>query len=136
MSQGLIVFIAIGAILSYFLIGFIDDIQEEDERLMTREEQIQKQDMTYHSKDLIGQTILVFKDIPYKKKLSIWHRSPLHKEYIDLFPDFIAMRNFIKDRIADQDFQQKLLEHLDKIEDNYISGSITQETAKEKLDKP
>lgn len=134
MSQGLIIFIAIGAILSYILVGFINDIQEADDKLITQEKLIAKEDMSYYRKDVVGQTILVFKDISFEKKLGIWKRSPLHQEFMDFFPNFLEMKAFINDRILDADFQQRLTKKVDETEDAFFSGEITQEQAKEKLD--
>ncbi|OQX72839.1 MAG: hypothetical protein B6D59_07305 [Campylobacteraceae bacterium 4484_4] len=133
MSQGLIIFIAIGAILGYILVGFINDIQEADDKLITQEKMIAKEDMKYHQKDAIGQTILVFKDQPFEKKLGIWQRSPLHQEYMNFFPNFMEMKAFINDRIVDPDFQKQLTEKVSEVEDAYFAGEITQPEAKEKL---
>ena len=134
MSQGLIIFIAIGAILSYILVGFINDIQDADDKLITQEKLIAKEDKSYYRKDVVGQTILVFKDISFQKKLGIWKRSPLHQEFMDFFPNFLEMKAFINDRILDADFQQRLSKKVDETEDAFFSGEITQEQAKEKLD--
>lgn len=134
MSQGLIIFIAIGAILSYILVGFIGDLQDEDDKLISQEKLIAKEDMSYHQKDVVGQTILIFKDVSFEKKLNIWKRSPLHQEFLDFFPNFTEMKAFINDRIVDADFQQRLSKIVDNTEDAFFSGEITQEQAKEKLD--
>ncbi|MEA3456049.1 MAG: hypothetical protein U9R26_06050 [Campylobacterota bacterium] len=134
MSQGLIIFIAIGAILSYILVGFIGDIQDEDDKLITQEKLIAKEDMTYHQKDVVGQTILVFNNDSFEKKIGVWKRSPLHQEFMDFFPNFTEMKSFIGDRIVDADFQQRLTRQVDEAEDAFFSGEITQAQAKEKLD--
>jgi len=134
MSQGLIIFAVIGAILSYILVGFIDDIQESDDSLTSKEKMIAKEDMSYHQKDVIGQTILVFKDGSFDKKLSVWKRSPLHQEFIDYFPNFIEMKAFINDRIIDPDFQEKLIKKISEVEDAFFSGEIMQAQAIDRLD--
>ncbi len=134
MSQGLIIFIAIGAILSYILVGFINDIQDADDKLITQENLRAKEDMSYYRKDVIGQTILAFRDISFEKKLGVWKRSPLHQEFMDFFPNFLEMKAFINDRIIDADFQQKLTKKVNETEDAFFSGEITQEQAREKLD--
>ena len=133
MSQGLIIFIAIGAILGYILVGFIGDLEEEDDKLLTQEKLIRKQDRVYYQKDVVGQTILVLKDVPMAKKIGIWKRSPLHQEFMDLVPNFEDLRNFVNDRIIDKDFQDKLLKAINTAEDDYFSGRITQGEIKEKL---
>ncbi len=134
MSQGLIIFIAIGAILSYILVGFIGDLQDEDDKLLTQEKMIAKEDMSYHEKDVVGQTILVFSDDSCEKKIGVWKRSPLHQEFMDFFPNFSEMKAFINDRIIDAEFQQRLTKQVDDVEDAFFSGEITQEQVKEKLD--
>ena len=134
MSQGLIIFIAIGAILSYILVGFINDIQDADDKLITQEKLIVKEDMTFHQKDVVGQTILVFSGDSLEKKIGVWKRSPLHQEFMDYFPNFTEMKAFINDRIIDADFQQRLTKKVDEAEDTFFSGEATQEQAKEKLD--
>ena len=134
MGKGLLVFIVIGSILAYILIGFVNDLQSEDDRLNTQEKMIQKQDRAYYQKDAIGQTVLVFKEMPYDKKVGIWKRSPLHQEFLSLFPNFSEMKTFVNDHINDKDFKQRLSRKVGEIEDAYFSGEIDQERAKEKLD--
>ncbi len=134
MSQGLIIFVVIGAIFSYILVGFIGDIQDADDKLITEEKMIAEEDMGYHQKDVIGQTILVFHSDSFDKKLDVWKRSPLHQEFMDYFPNFLEMKAFIGDRIVDADFQKKLTEKVSEVEDAYFSGEVTQVQAKEKLD--
>ena len=134
MNLGLIIFIAIGATLAYILVGFVKDLQSEDDKLLTQEKLIRKQDRAYYQKDVVGQTILVFKDIPMAKKIGIWKRSPLHQEFMDLVPSFEELRNFVNDRIIDKDFQNTLLKMIDSTEDDFFSGRITQAEIRDKLD--
>jgi len=134
MNLGLIIFIAIGATLAYILVGFVKDLQSEDDKLLTQEKLIRKQDRVYYQTDVVGQTILVFKDIPMAKKVGIWKRSPLHQEFMDLVPNFEELRHFVNDRIIDKDFQNTLLKMIDNTEDDFFSGRITQAEIKEKLD--
>jgi hypothetical protein len=134
MNPGLIIFIAIGAVLAYILVGFIGNLQEEDDKLISQEKLIEKQDMAYYQKDIIGQSILVFKGIPMAKKIGVWKRSPLHQEFLDLVPNFEDLKHFAKDRIIDKEFQDKLLGLIDTTEEDYFSGKITQGEIKDKLD--
>ncbi len=133
MSQGFIIFLTIGALFAYFTLGFVGEIQDADDDLLTDKKIVQNEDMTYHQQDVIGQTILIFGDQSYQKKLSVWKRSPLHKEFMNYFPDFILMKAFIEDRIIGKDFQEKLTEKLTEIEDAYLAGEISLMQAKIKL---
>lgn len=133
MNQGFVILLIIGALLAYFVTSFVGDIEESDDSLLTEEKMIKKEDMTYHEKDLIGQTVLIFRNDSFKKKLAIWSRSPLHKEFMNYFPNFLLMKSFINDRIVDKDFQKRLTEKVVEIEDAYLAGEISQMQAKIKL---
>jgi hypothetical protein len=133
MKQGLIIFIAVGVIGSYFLISFLSKMQRTD-NLSTDETRQERSDLTHYRKDVIGQTVLAFNsNESYSKKLEIWKRSPLHQEYLDLFPNFMAMKAFIDDRIVDASFKGMLLKKIDEIESDFFSGSISNMEAREKL---
>jgi len=133
MKQGLMIFIAIGVIGIYFLLGFLNKVQSTD-NLSTAETRLLEADKKHYRKDAIGQTVLVFRGESYQEKFDIWKRSPLHAEFMDLFPNFMAMQDFIKDRILDTVFQEKLSRKIDIIETEYFSGKISDMQAKEKLD--
>ena len=133
MKQGMIIFIAVGVIGSYFLISFLNKMQRTDS-LSTDDTRQERSDLTHYRKDVIGQTVLTFNsNESYDKKLEIWKRSPLHQEYLDLFPNFMAMKAFIDDRITDASFKGELLKKIDKIESDFFSGSISNIEAREKL---
>jgi len=134
MSQGLLIFIAIGAVLAYLLIGFIGKLEDTDERLMTEDKMILKEDRKSYRKDLAGNTILVFKGLSEAQKTAIWERSPLHKEFLELFPDFSEMKHYVNDRVFDDAFKKKLMKRIDEAETGYFSGSMDEVQAKEKLD--
>jgi hypothetical protein len=134
MSQGLIIFVAIGALLAYILVNFVGDLEEEDDRLLTQEKMIKKQDQKYYQTDVVGQTVLVFKTIPMSQKIAVWKRSPLYQEFLQLVPNFEEMRHFVEDRIVDKEFSKMMLKTIDSIEDDYFSGNITQVEIRERLE--
>jgi hypothetical protein len=133
MKQGLMIFIAIGAIGIYFLLGFLNKVQSTD-NLSTVETRLLEADKKHYRQDAIGQTVLVFGGESYQEKFEIWKRSPLHAEFMDLFPKFMVMQDFIKDRILDTVFREELSKKVDIIETEYLSGKISDMQAKEKLD--
>ncbi len=133
MSQGFIIFLTIGAIVAYFMTGFVGEIQDADDDLLTDQMMVEKEDMSYHKQDVIGQTVLVFKNESFAKELGIWNRSPLHQEFMHYFPNFLLMKSFINDRVVDKSFQQKFIQKVIKIEDAYFAGEISLMEAKIKL---
>jgi len=132
-NQGLMIFMAIGVIGIYVLMGFMKKVQSTD-NLSTTETRLVKADKKHYRQDAIGQTVLVFGGESYQEKFEIWKRSPLHGEFMDLFPNFMAMQDFAKDRILDPVFQKELAKKIDIIETEYFSGKISDMQAKEKLD--
>jgi len=133
MKQGMIIFIAVGVIGSYFLMSFLSKMQKTD-NLSTDETRQERSDLTHYRKDVIGQTVLMFNGgESYQQKLNIWKRSPLHQEFLRLFPNFMAMKSFVDDRITDTSFKSKLLKKIDEIESDFFSGAITNIEAREKL---
>jgi len=135
MSKGLIIFVAIGTLLAYILVGFVGDLEDEDDNLLTEEKLIRKQDRAYYETDVVGQTILIFKEgMPMAKKIGVWKRSPLHQEFLELSPNFEEMRHFAKDRIIDKAFRKRLIQVANDTEDAYFSGKITQGEIKNELD--
>ncbi|MEA3491741.1 MAG: hypothetical protein U9R27_07550 [Campylobacterota bacterium] len=128
MQKNSLVFLAIGIVLVSILLSFflrIGDIDEND---------IAIGDKSYHQKNIIGQTILVFSGGTFQRKFLVWKRSPLHQDFLDHFPNFEEMKAFIQDRIDDPAFQRKLTAHIDKIEGAYFSGAISDVDAKEMID--
>lgn len=134
MNKGILILIGIVIVAVYLVLGFLDKMDTNDD-LSTVEQKIQKEDMTYYRTDAIGQTVLYFSDEPYQKKFAIWKRSPLHKEFFALFPNFMAMKDLISDRILDPDFRSKMVTKVDDVETAYFSGEIQDLKAKELLDE-
>jgi hypothetical protein len=135
-DKGILIVLAVGLGLAYLIVGFVGKLQNEDDRLIS-ENQIQaKQDMAYYKKDVVGNDILVFKnEMPDADKIAVWKRSSLHRVLIELFPNFSGMKEFINDRILDDDFKQKFLKYINTVEDGYFSGSLNADQAKEKIDQ-
>jgi hypothetical protein len=129
MSQGLIIMIVIGVTLGYFLIGFVKTLDTDASEAIAKEQKIAGEDQSFHRKNSIGQTILVFENAPVEKKLETWKRSPLHKEFMQFFPNFNQMRLFVGDRIVDPEFQENLTAKINEIENAYFSGTMTKEQA-------
>lgn len=134
MNKGILTLIGIAIVAVYLVLGFLNKMDTSSE-LSTVEQKIQKEDMTYYRKDAIGQTVLYFSGMPYEKKFAIWKRSPIHEEFFALFPNFMAMKDFVNDRVSDPDFKDTMVTKIDDIETAYFSGKIDDLNAKEMLDQ-
>jgi len=134
MRSELLLYIIIASLFGYFLLGYVKKSEGEGDKSVFGHKASIRADAKLHHKDSIGQIILDFTATPQEEQADIWKRSPLHQEFMDLFPDFAAKRDFVQDRIIGENFQQQLLERINAVEYDFFSGNITQREAKEKLD--
>jgi len=134
MRSELLFYIIIASIFGYFLLGYVKKSEGEGDKSVYGHKASIQADAKSHHKDSIGQNILDFSVTPQEEQAGIWKRSPLHQEFMDLVPNFTAMRDFVQDRITDEHFQKQLSGRIDAVEDEFFSGKITLREAKEKLD--
>jgi len=133
MDKSFFFFIAVGIGFLYFVTNFVGDIQEKDDRFKN-EAYVQKHKYdSYNSIDSVGQSILNLLGTDEATQVAAWNDSELKNEFIELFPDFEDMKNFIKDRIIGEALQKKLSAQVKDVEDKFFAGSITTEQAKLEL---
>jgi len=133
MDKSLMFFIAIGIGALYLVTNFIGDIQAEDDAYSNNTYQQEHIYDKYRTVDSVGQDILDVTGATAKIQLGAWNSSMLKDEFLDLFPDFSEMKNFINDRLRGKILQDKLTKKVTEIEDKFFSGGITAEDAKREL---
>ena len=133
MDKSLMFFIAIGLGFLYFVTHFVGDIQAEDDEYANNDYKQEHIYDAYKTVDSVGQDILDVTGADAKTQLGAWNSSLLKDEFLDLFPDFTEMKNFIKDRLRGKILQDKLTKKVTEIEDKFFSGGITAEDAKREL---
>ncbi|SFZ97320.1 hypothetical protein MNB_SV-5-249 [hydrothermal vent metagenome] len=133
MDKSLMIFIAIGLGALYLVTNFVGDIQAEDDAYKNSGYQQEHIYDKYQTTDSVGQDILDVTGADVKTQLGAWNSSLLKDEFLDLFPDFTEMKNFINDRIRGKILQDKLTKKVTEIEDKFFSGGITAEDAKRGL---
>ena len=129
MDKGLLTFLAIGLIAIYMVTNMIGDIQDDGEK----QRGTYKKENQYQGVDIVGDTILDVQNIDEKKQLEAWNKSELQHEFIELFPNFDAMKRYVNDRIRGDALQNKLLKRIDDVEIQFISGTLNGEQSKSKL---
>ena len=132
MDKGLLTFLAIGAIAIYLATNLIGDIQDDGEKQRGTYNQ-EKQYEQYYTIDVVGDTILDVHNIEAKKQIEVWNKSELKDEFIELFPNFDAMKRYINGKIRGDTLQKKLLQTIDDVEIQFISGTLSGEQSKAKL---
>jgi len=81
-----------------------------------------------------GNELIVLKGVSLQEKKELWSTSDLKKEMLELFPNFVDMKNFVEDHVeSDGTFKSLLLKHIENIEFQYIGASLTGEEARAKL---
>ena len=132
MDKGLLTFLAIGLIAIYLATNLIGDIQDDGEKQRGTYKKDNKYEQ-YYSVDIIGDTVLDVQNIDAKKQLEVWNQSELKKEFMELFPNFDAMKRYVNEKIRGEALQKKLLQRIDKVEMQFISGIANGVQSKAKL---
>ena len=115
--------VVIGAIV-YWLIGFVHGLDEEVDV-----------SYGYNEKRLVGsEEFLMDGSLSLNEKKKLWANSTLKQEMIGLFPNFSEMNYLVEDKVGESgQFKKALLNHIDKIQKEFMSGKISSSLAKEKL---
>jgi hypothetical protein len=134
MGKGLILLAAVGIGFAYFVFHFVSGVENEDPKnLLSQDERKARELAKYYKKDAAGDWILVVGNVPLAKAKEIWHESPVMKQTLALFPKFDLMKEMIKTQVDEGPFRQQLLKRLDEVQDQYLSGTIDADKAKEMI---
>lgn len=134
MDKTFLAYVAVGIGFLYFVTNFVGDIQAEDERYRNSGYEIEHKYDKYMGVDSIGQDVLKFTGVNVKTQKAAWNASQIKQEFLEIFPDFAAMRAFVSDRIEGDGVKSTLLAKIKEVEDKYFSGEMTAEQAKFALD--
>lgn len=72
-------------------------------------------------------------DVAADMQVQAWNSSLLKIEFLTLFPDFSAMKQFVEDRVRGEALRAKLTDTVNVAEDKYFSGTMNAEQAKRSL---
>ena len=133
MDKSFMVFIAIGLGALYLVTNFIGDIQEDDDKYRNDGYNEEQKYDKYKTVDSIGQDILDLTGADANTQFEAWNKSLLKEEFLTLFPNFSAMKDFANERIRGKILQDKLINLTNDMEDKFFSGTITAEQAKREL---
>lgn len=133
MKNELMLFVVVGVFFGYFLLGFVKNSEGTGEDTVVINTDFGG-DTSLEKKDIIGRSVIDLSLTPESTQSEAWLRSALHNEFLDLFPNFTAMRDFAAERVEGEPFQQQLLNKISQVEDDFFSGRITEDVAKKNLD--
>jgi hypothetical protein len=133
MDKGLLTFLFIGLIAIYLSTNFIGSIQEDVDKesgSYKKENQYEQ----YYSVDIIGDTVLDVQHVDISKQLEVWNNSELKEGFLELFPDFESMKRYVDGKIIGDALKTKLLQRIDSVEIQFLSGTLNGEQSKAKLE--
>jgi len=127
------VFVAVGIGFYYGITNFVGDMEKDDGYPTTTMEQEEHKYDKYISHDSIGRTILIVDGLDRKTQLEAWRHSSIRDDFLSFYPSFDEMETVIKERVMTKDLQSYLLDKTQKVERDFLGGSIDSETAKREL---
>ena len=133
-DKSLILYIAIGIGFFYVVTTYVGELQAEDDRYRNNAYNQQHQYDKYQTTDSVGEIVLEVSELDESKQVSAWNESPLKPQWLALFPDFSAMKIFVKDHVHGEPLVSKLTKTVDEAEDKYFSGVLDTAGVKRFLD--
>jgi len=134
MDKSFLLYVLVGIGFIYLITQYVGDIQAEDERYRNSEyEQKHKYD-TYKSVDSVGREVLNVMDVDAATQIAAWNEGTLKQEFLDLYPDFALMKDFVNNRVNGEPIKTKLLKLVDDTETKFFSGTLNTEQAKHALE--
>lgn len=134
MDKSLFIFILIGAGAIYLVTNFVGDIQSEEDAYKNNTYKVEHKYDKYHGVDSVGRPILIVKNANKQTQMAAWHTSVAKVEFLELFPNYIEMKQFVKERVRGDILEKKLLHTIDNVEGKFFSGFMNAEQAKRTLD--
>jgi len=134
MFKGFIILLIVGLGFVYFVFSFVGDVERSDsDSYVSKSEKQAKEWAKYYKKDVLGQPVLDLKGAPMKTAKEVWEQSQLREEMLENFPDFELMRQFVNDRLLPSSFRDYLLQKIERVESDYLAGSIDSAKARAAL---
>jgi len=133
MDKSFLAFLAVGIAFLYFITHFVGDIQAEDEKYRNNAYEQQHKYDAYKGVDSIGRAVLNVEGVDSATQTAAWNEGTLKEEFIELYPDFSLMKDFINHRVNGEPIKSNLLKYIDDIETKFFAGKLTPEQAKAAL---
>jgi len=137
MKKGFMLLLLVGAGFAYFIYYFVTDVSGEDPLYkLSPELRKEKELANYYKKDPVtGDWVMRVGGLSEEKAKKLWREGPILQEVLDNFPKFDLMKEIVRNQVSQSPFRQKLLRHLDNIEDRYLSGEIDAQRARELIEE-
>ncbi len=134
MDKSFLLYVLVGIGFIYVITQYVGDIQEEDERYRNNAYEKKHKYDSYKSVDSIGRQVLNVENVDPQTQIAAWNEGSLKEEFLDLYPDFALMKDFIKNRVHGEPLKRRLMKLVDDTETKFFSGKLTTEQAKHALE--
>jgi len=132
MDRGLLIVIAIGAVIVYFATSFSGDGAMDSDDTSWSVSKKNKLD-AYYEKDVLGNKVLNFSSVALAQAKTIWPSTPTAHKIASSIPDFDLARLQAENSIVKGAFRQYVLHYLDKLEGKFLVGEIRSDQAQKAL---
>ncbi len=132
MDKGLLIIIAIGAVIVYFATNFSGDKAIDSDISWGVSKEKHSYD-PYYEIDALGERVLNLSTVSLDRARKIWPTTPTGKKISALLPDFGLVRIEIMNDVVEGPFRHYLLEYLDKLEGRFLAGEINEDRAQKTL---
>ena len=135
MDKAFIVYVAIGLAFFYAVTHYVGVLQKDD-GLQTEEYRMQHAYDAYYTKDpVLGEKIMDVSQADASTQKEVWNHSPLRSDMLVYFPQFDAMKSYVKMHVKGEPLHSDLIRRIDEVYNAYIIGDIDAEKAKARLMK-
>jgi hypothetical protein len=129
MGKSFLILVGVGALFAYFVYNFVGSIEDNDSSSYSINEQKAKEFAKYYKKDEVGDYILDLTGVPLSTAKKVWVESPVKKEIMKNFPNFEMMHELAIEKIKACKFRDFLLKRLERVQSDFLPGSISSEEA-------
>ncbi len=133
MDKAFLFYILIGIGFLYFMVNVEKDANASYDGDKSPAYKQEHRFDKYQAEDNVGRSILNVSRADAATQVAAWNQSTFKEEMIDLFPNFDAMKTFAKERIRGDILQHKLLDEIDRVESQYMTGKMTESQVKDAL---
>jgi len=135
MLKGFLILAAVGAVFAYLVFNFVTGVEEEDPRAFSGLRSEKKIAAKYYRIDAAGDRVLDLNGVPEGEMRKVWESSSIRQDLLEEFPHFEAMRDILHQEVKEGPFREKLLQVIDRVEGEYLSGKIDSTKAQKILNQ-
>ncbi len=118
----------------YLVTNLVGEAESTTPGLENSQSRKAKEYAQYYKKDINGDDMLNFADVPLFKAKAVWNESTVKRRVLSYFPDFDTMKQIANSQLNESEFKKYLLKRMDQIEGDYIDGVRNLDQTKKALE--